>query len=95
MPILVCFILSTYYNLLEGLSFYYFFASFKYPLPWSGEIKMDQTTHEIHLPAKEYFYDTVLKSTSLSEYSGFNWPIYICYIISMAVVFVCIVKGIK
>lgn len=87
----ICFYEAMYYNLFLAYSLVFLWDSFKDPLPWRlSHPKNGKTWNE------KYFYDKVLqKSPSINDFGGINLRVLIAAVISFAIVFLCIVKGIK
>lgn len=96
---LVTFFVALYYNVIITWCFYYFFNSFRYPLPWQDCPKENGTViRECDLSsATAYFwYRTTLDASSSMEDPGFpRWWIVLCLLLSWIIVFFIVMKGIQ
>lgn len=93
--IIICVFISTYYNLIMSYSLDFLANSFSNPLPWATGDKLFN---------KSYFYnDMIHMSSDISQMSNkilitiahIVWPLYICYVISLVLVYFCIKEGVE
>ncbi|CAG0886486.1 unnamed protein product [Darwinula stevensoni] len=93
----VSFLVSVYYNVVIMWCFYYLFASFQSPLPWT-ECPGNETVQECQLssPTTYYWFRESLDITgSIEDSGGMKWWLALCLLLSWLVVYICIMKGIQ
>lgn len=105
--VVVCFLVSLYYNVIIAWCVFYFFKSFQNPLPWSscplepvtlGNITTMEPVHECKVTsATTYFwYRTTLgMSSSIEDGGGINWKLCACLVGIWLMVWLCMMKGIR
>ncbi|XP_014270425.1 sodium-dependent neutral amino acid transporter B(0)AT3 isoform X1 [Halyomorpha halys] len=99
----VTFFVTLYYNVIITWCFYYFFNSFRSPLPWSYcPERFNGTISEpepecIRSSETAYFWyrDTLDVSPSIDDLGGLKWWIVLCLLLSWLVVFFIVMKGIQ
>ena len=105
--VVVCFLVSLYYNVIIAWCLFYFFTSFQSDLPWSncpteevtyGNVTRLKSVHECNItgPTTFFWYRTTLQtSSSIEEGGGMNWKLCACLAGSWFMVWLCMMKGIK
>ena len=105
--IVVCFLVSLYYNVIIAWCVFYFFKSFQNPLPWTscplepvtvGNVTTMEPVHECKItsPTEYFWYRTTLgMSSSIEEGGGMNWKLCACLVGIWLVIWLCMMKGIK
>lgn len=105
--VVVCFLVSLYYNVIIAWCVFYFVNSFQEPLPWascptveyrSGNATMRRSVPECARsdPTTYFWYRTALDSSSGIEDSGtINLKMVGCLAGTWLVVWLCMMKGIK
>lgn len=105
--VVVCFLVSLYYNVIIAWCLFYFFKSFQSPLPWSscplepvtlGNVTVMEPVHECKVTsATTYFwYRTTLGiSSNIEDSGGMNWKLCACLVGSWILVWLCMMKGIR
>ena len=105
--VVVCFLVSLYYNVIIAWCFFYFFKSFQNPLPWSecplepvtlGNITTMEPVHECNVttPTEYFWYRTTLQiSTSIEDSGGINWKLCACLVGTWILIWLCMMKGTK
>ncbi|XP_078365123.1 sodium- and chloride-dependent transporter XTRP3A-like [Oculina patagonica] len=105
--VVVCFLVSLYYNVIIAWCVFYFFKSFQNPLPWSscplepvtlGNVTTMEPVHECKVTsATTYFwYRTTLgMSSSIEDGGGMNWKLCACLVGIWILVWLCMMKGIR
>ena len=105
--VVVCFLVSLYYNVIIAWCVFYFFKSFQNPLPWSScpleEVTVENATIMAsaleceETSATTYFwYRTTLGiSSSIEDSGGMNWKLCGCLVGTWTLVWLCMMKGIK
>ncbi|XP_031560123.1 sodium-dependent neutral amino acid transporter B(0)AT3-like isoform X2 [Actinia tenebrosa] len=92
-------LISTYYNVLLGWCFYYMFASFQSPLPYSSCPQTNGTVlPECHVAGRTQYYwynKAISVSSSIEEGGGLQWHLCLCLLLAWILVFFCIMKGVK
>ncbi|XP_073234250.1 sodium-dependent neutral amino acid transporter B(0)AT3-like isoform X2 [Porites lutea] len=104
--VVVCFLVSLYYNVIIAWCVFYFFKSFEHPLPWSscplepvtvGNITTMGPVHECNVSASAttyFWYRTTLQiSSNIEDSGGINWKIYACLIGTWVLIWLCMMKG--
>ncbi|ETN67077.1 solute carrier family 6 (neurotransmitter transporter), invertebrate [Anopheles darlingi] len=96
---IVTLFVAIYYNVIITWCFYYFFNSFRYPLPWGTCPQINGTDIEECERSSEtayFWYRTTLDAApSIDETGGFKWWIVLCLMLSWTVVFFIVMKGIQ
>ncbi|XP_068694110.1 sodium- and chloride-dependent transporter XTRP3A-like isoform X1 [Montipora foliosa] len=105
--VMVCFLVSLYYNVIIARCVFYFFKSFQNPLPWSecplepvtfGNVTMMKPVDECEntSPTKYFWYRTTLQiSTGIEDSGGINWKLYACLTGTWILIWLCMMKGIR
>jgi SNF family Na+-dependent transporter len=105
--VVVCFLVSLYYNVIIAWCVFYFVNSFQDPLPWSscptevvhiGNTTVNRSVAECNVsnPTKYFWYRTALDaSTGIEDSVGVNWKMFVCLGCTWFVVWLCMMKGIK
>lgn len=105
--VVVCFLVSLYYNVIIAWCVFYFFKSFQNPLPWStcplepvtlGNVTTFEPVHECKVTtATTYFwYRTTLgMSSSIEDGGGMNWKLCACLVGIWILIWLCMMKGIR
>lgn len=103
--VMVCLLVGIYYNMIIAWCFYYLFASWQNPLPYSScpEIKVNGTNGTLGLPECElagrtqyYWYNEALGiSSGIDESGKILWPLALCLLLAWLVVFLCMMKGVQ
>ena len=104
--VVVCFLVSLYYNVIIAWCVFYFFKSFEHPLPWSscplgpvtvGNVTEMKPVHECNVSASAttyFWYRTTLQiSSNIEDSGGINWKIYACLIGTWVLIWLCMMKG--
>ena len=92
---IVTWLLSSYYCIILVYAYYYFFASFISPLPWSNEGKVDDNGNPLPLINTEYFSKNVLRITdSIENLGSLDSYKFICLVCTFVSIYFCIAKGI-
>ncbi|XP_054165076.1 sodium-dependent neutral amino acid transporter B(0)AT3-like [Oppia nitens] len=99
----VSFNVALYYNTIIAWCIFYFYHSFKMPLPWTDcpPLKLNndsfvkQPECEKSSPTQYFWYRTTLDiSSDINEPESFNISIAICLMISWCLCYCCMIKGI-
>ena len=98
--VVVCLLVGMYYNMVIAWCFYYLFASFQDPLPYSSCPRLDNGTfHEECQEAGRtqfYWYRKALDvSPSIEESGGLVWHLVLVLLVAWAVVFLCMMRGVQ
>lgn len=98
--VVVCLLVGMYYNMIIAWCFYYLFASFQDPLPYSSCPLLDNGTKlEECLEAGRtqfYWYRKALDaSPSIEESGGLVWHLILVLLVAWAVVFLCMMRGVQ
>ena len=105
--VMVCFLVSLYYNVIIARCVFYFFKSFQNPLPWSecplepvtfGNVTRMKPVNECEntSPTKYFWYRTTLQiSTGIEDSGGINWKLYACLTGTWILIWLCMMKGIR
>ena len=98
--VVVCLLVGMYYNMIIAWCFYYLFASFQEPLPYSSCPRLDNGTKlEECLEAGRtqfYWYRKALDaSPSIEESGGLVWHLILVLLVAWAVVFLCMMRGVQ
>ena len=96
----VCVLISMYYNVIIGWCFYYLFASFQDPLPYSFCPAGPNCTvnEECKLAGRTQYYwytKTLGATTSIEDMGDFQW--HLCLVLSLAwiVLLIIINRGVQ
>ena len=93
--VLTTWLLSLYYCIILVWAYYYLFASFSSPLPWSNFGKTDDKGNPLPAINTQYFREVVLSlSPGIEELGSFNPRQFLCLIITYVSIFICIRHGI-
>ena len=97
--VVVCFLVGVYYNMIIAWCFYYLFASFQDPLPYSECPMVNMTIkEECRLAGRTqyYWYKNALDtSPSIEESGGLTWHLCLVLLLAWVVVFLCTMKGVQ
>ena len=105
--VVVCFLVSLYYNVIIAWCVFYFIKSFESPLPWSqcpeeeitiGNVTKFQTVRECKIagPTSYFWFRSTLNiSDNIENGGGMNWVMCACLIGTWILVWLCMMKGIK
>uniref|UniRef100_A0A7M5ULG4 Transporter n=1 Tax=Clytia hemisphaerica TaxID=252671 RepID=A0A7M5ULG4_9CNID len=103
--VVVCFLVSIYYNVILAWSCFYFFNSFKSTLPWDGGMastvgnltnSTNNLTVDVTSQSKYFFEHEVLNiSGAVDDYGVINWKVTLCLLLAWTLVYFCIFKGIR
>uniref|UniRef100_A0A6Q2X553 Transporter n=1 Tax=Esox lucius TaxID=8010 RepID=A0A6Q2X553_ESOLU len=105
--VVISFVLCTYYNVLMSWALYYFFNSFQEKLPWQscnntwnamGNCSSGFPGNATHLQSasQQYFHHRLLEITNgIEEAGGLRWELFGLLILTWAIVYLCIFKGVK
>ncbi|XP_015780280.1 PREDICTED: sodium- and chloride-dependent transporter XTRP3-like [Acropora digitifera] len=103
--VVVCFLVSLYYNVIIAWCVFYFFKSFQNPLPWSecplepvplGNVTTMKPVLECAQtsPTKYFWYRTTLQiSTGIEDSGGINWKLCACLVGTWILIWLCMMKG--
>ncbi|XP_051967856.1 sodium- and chloride-dependent neutral and basic amino acid transporter B(0+)-like [Xyrauchen texanus] len=108
---LVSTLLAIYYNVIIAYSIYYLFASFQYPLPWSGSSNCNTTEIALNVTAEnqtcldflpgqspsEKYWDMVAlqRTSSMDETGPVVWHLALSLLLAWILVAAALFKGIK
>ncbi|MBN1845448.1 MAG: sodium-dependent transporter [Sedimentisphaerales bacterium] len=81
-PIVLSFIIVTYYAAVLAWCLSYLLYSFTDPLPWAGD-------------AKGFFFNEFLQDTESHRLGGVRWPILLSLAVIWTGMFLCIFKGVR
>lgn len=98
--VVVCLLVGMYYNMVISWCFYYLFASFQDPLPYSTCPRLDNGTllEECREAGRTqfYWYRKALDVTpSIEESGGLVWHLVLVLLVAWAVVFLCMMRGVQ
>ena len=98
--VVVCLLVGMYYNMIIAWCFYYLFASFQDPLPYSSCSMQDNVTvlEECKLAGRTqyYWYRNALDvSPSLEVSGGLEWHLCLVLLLAWIVVFLCMMRGVQ
>ena len=81
-PILLSFVIVTYYAAVLGWCLNYLFYSFEDPLPWKDN-------------ANQFFFEEYLQQSDGHQLGGIRWPIFAALAAIWVIMYLCIFKGVK
>lgn len=100
----ISYLVSVYYIIIIAWCLFYFYNSFRSPLPWSS-CPMTNVFNATSLvpvpecqrssPTEYYLHRVALQQTSRIEETGFIWHLVVCLIMAWVLVYACLLKGIK
>ncbi|EDO46589.1 predicted protein [Nematostella vectensis] len=101
--VIVCFLVAVYYNMIIAWCFYYLFASWQSPLPYSYCPQVLTNSKYYDLPecglagrTQYYWYQNALKiAPTIDESGGLVWPMCLSLLLAWIVVFLCMMKGVQ
>lgn len=98
--VVVCLLVGMYYNMIIAWCFYYLFASFQDPLPYSSCPRLDNGTllEECHEAGRTqyYWYRKALDVTpTIDESGGLVWHLVLVLLVAWIVVFLCMMRGVQ
>lgn len=101
--VVVCLLVGIYYNMIIAWCFYYLFASWQSPLPYSSCPNIIQNNVSVIDPqcdlagrTQYYWYKNALQSTSSLEVSGgVTWHLALSLLLAWIVVWLCMMKGVQ
>lgn len=98
--VVVCLLISMYYNMIIGWSFYYLFVSFQDPLPYSScPLGPNCTVNEgCNLAGRTqyYWYTKALgATTSIENIGDFQWHLCLVLLLSWIVLYLFVSRGVK
>lgn len=103
--VMVCFLVGVYYNMIIAWCFYYLFASWQDPLPYSfcptvqvNGTNITKALEECTLAGRTqyYWYKNALGITgSIDESGGISWHMALSLLLAWIVVFLCMMKGVQ
>ena len=98
--VVVCLLVGMYYNMIIAWCFYYLFASFQDPLPYSNCPRLDNGTllEECQEAGRTqyYWYRKALDVTpSIDESGGLVWHLVLVLLVAWIVVFLCMMRGVQ
>lgn len=98
--VVVCILVGMYYNMIISWCFYYLFASFQNPLPYSSCPRdLNGTLLEECKEAgstQYYWYSKALNvSSSIEEGGGVMWHLVMVLLVAWVVVFLCMMRGVQ
>ena len=96
----VCVLVSMYYNMIIAWCFYYLFASFQDPLPYSFcPDGPNCTTNEVcKLAGRTQYYwytKTLVATTSIENMGDFQWHLCLLLLLAWIVLLIVISRGVK
>ena len=96
----VCVLICMYYNMIIGWSFYYLFASFQDPLPYSSCPSGPNCTvnEECKLAGRtQYFWytKTLGSTTSIEEMGDFQWHLCLVLLLAWIVQYLFVNRGVQ
>ncbi|MBN1436393.1 MAG: sodium-dependent transporter [Sedimentisphaerales bacterium] len=86
-PVVLSFIIVTYYAVVLAWALNYLVASFQSPLPWASAT--DGTA------ANTYFFQTYLQNNDTLALGGIRWPALAALAVVWVLMYICIFKGVK
>ena len=98
--VVVCMLVGMYYNMIIAWCFYYLFASFQDPLPYSDCPRTTNGTYveecKLAGTTQYYWYKNALNiSPSIDESGGLLWHLALVLVCAWAVVFLCMMRGVQ
>ena len=101
--VVVCLLVGMYYNMIIAWCFYYLFASWQSPLPYSscpniikGNVSVIDPQCDLAGRTQYYWYKTALQSSSsLDESGGITWQLALSLLLAWIVVWLCMMKGVQ
>lgn len=98
--VVVCLLISMYYNMIIGWCFYYLFVSFQDPLPYSScPLGPNCTVNEgCNLAGRTqyYWYTKALgAATSIEDIGDFQWHLCLVLLLSWIVLYLFVSRGVK
>ncbi|XP_055514639.1 sodium- and chloride-dependent transporter XTRP3-like [Leucoraja erinacea] len=97
--LVISFLVSVYYNIINSWSLWYLFHSFENPIPWASCPVNQNNTAFIEECAKssptEYFWyrKTLNISPTIDDTGHIHWGMILCLILSWLLVYICIIRG--
>ncbi|XP_029398627.1 sodium- and chloride-dependent transporter XTRP3B isoform X3 [Mus pahari] len=97
--LVVSFLASVYFNVINTWALWYLFHSFQDPLPWSVcPLNSNRTGYDEECEkasSTQYFWyrKTLNISPSIQENGGIQWEPALCLILSWLIVYLCILRG--
>lgn len=96
----VCFLICMYYNVIIGWSFYYLFASFQDPLPYSSCPAGPNCTvnEECKLAGRtQYFWytKTLASNSSIEDTGDFQWHLCLVLLLAWIIQYLFVNRGVQ
>ncbi|XP_043924353.1 sodium- and chloride-dependent GABA transporter ine-like [Protopterus annectens] len=105
--VVISFLLCTYYNVIITWALYYFFHSFRLPLPWQScnntwnipencSSGFSKNSSYLHSASQQFFDLKVLQMTDGIEQMGsIRWELLGLLVLAWILVYLCIFKGVR
>lgn len=105
----ICILVCSYYNVVIAWVLFYFYNSFRSPLPWAECPKVDVFNSELNrtemMIPKEcdassstaYYYhrETLMHASRIEESAEINWKLAVALVVAWVVAYLCIIKSIQ
>ncbi|XP_028518144.1 sodium-dependent neutral amino acid transporter B(0)AT2 isoform X2 [Exaiptasia diaphana] len=102
--VVVCLLVAIYYNMIIAWCFYYLFASWQDPLPYSkcpmikhgnGSMIMEPACELAGTTQYYWYHDALQVTPSLEESGGLTWHLALTLLLAWVVVWLCMMKGVQ
>lgn len=105
----ICILVGSYYNVVISWVLFYFFHSFRSPLPWAecpqiSIYNSELNRTEVSIPkecsassATAYYYhrETLMHAGRIEESAEINWKLAVALIVAWVLAYLCIIKSIQ
>lgn len=106
---IICILVGSYYNVVISWVLFYFFHSFRSPLPWAECPRISTYNRELNrtdelIPkecsassATAYYYhrETLMHAGTIEESAEINWKLAVALAVAWVLAYLCIVKSIQ
>lgn len=105
----ICILVCSYYNVVIAWVLFYFYNSFRSPLPWAECPKVDVFNSELNRtemmipkecdassPTAYYYHrETLMHARRIEESAEINWKLAVALVVAWVVAYLCIIKSIQ
>lgn len=105
----ICILVCSYYNVVIAWVLFYFYNSFRSPLPWAECPKVDVFNSELNRtemmipkecdassPTAYYYHrETLMHASRIEESAEINWKLVVALVVAWVVAYLCIIKSIQ
>ncbi|XP_073234308.1 sodium-dependent neutral amino acid transporter B(0)AT3-like [Porites lutea] len=105
----ICILVCSYYNVVIAWVLFYFYNSFRSPLPWAECPKVDVFNSELNRtemmipkecdassPTAYYYHrETLMHASRIEGSAEINWKLAVALVVAWVVAYLCIIKSIQ